>query len=420
MNRGANSDSIPTDLIYEILSRLPAKSILRFRCVSKLWKSIICRQDFTELFHTRSSSNPRLLIGVEQGGVWSFFSSPQPHDHYGKSSLVVATDFHMKFSEDTTIYYRSYASGLIYFPNMRISNENDDVVRMICNPSTGQYAILPPDLRTGYEDIGGFLGFDPIGKQFKVLVYKRRVDDELVYHILILGTENMKWREIICPLTYGPYGYRWEHICINGVLYYIADDPDEEHDMIGCFDVRFEKFKFVHLAPYCLPNWSTKLINYKGKLGVINLKDDYNDCGFSLKISMWVLENVEKHEWTTYAYTLRAENKVVKVSQNLSVIGVTGSGDIVLANHNLYKPIYVFYFNPERNTLLCVEIQGVREEEEWFNKHRVYCFVNHVEDLRFDVMKTTSISPPEQSTSTSSREAEAHQVRTVAHLKQDR
>ncbi|XP_002890932.2 F-box protein At1g31080 isoform X1 [Arabidopsis lyrata subsp. lyrata] len=345
MNRGANSDSIPTDLIYEILSRLPAKSILRFRCVSKLWKSIICRQDFTELFHTRSSSNPRLLIGVEQGGVWSFFSSPQAHDHYGKSSLVVAADFHMKFS---------------------------------------------------------------------------RVDDELVYQILILGTENMKWREIICPLTYGPYGYRWEHICINGVLYYIADDPDEEHDMIGCFDVRFEKFKFVHLAPYCLPNWSTKLINYKGKLGVINLEDDYDDGGFSLKISMWVLENVEKHEWTTYAYTLRAENKVVKVSQNLSVIGVTGSGDIVLANHNLYKPIYVFYFNPERNTLLCVEIQGVREEEEWFKNHKVYCFVNHVEDLRFDVMKTTSISPPEQSTSTSSREAEAHQVRTVAHLKQDR
>ncbi|XP_020866363.1 putative F-box protein At1g31090 isoform X2 [Arabidopsis lyrata subsp. lyrata] len=315
MNRGANSDSIPTDLIYEILSRLPAKSILRFRCVSKLWKSIICRQDFTELFHTRSSSNPRLLIGVEQGGVWSFFSSPQAHDHYGKSSLVVAADFHMKFSEDTTIYYRSYASGLIYFPNMRISNENDDVVRMICNPSTGQYAILPPDLRTGYQEVGGF---------------------------------------------------------------------------------------------------------FKGKLGVINLEDDYDDGGFSLKISMWVLENVEKHEWTTYAYTLRAENKVVKVSQNLSVIGVTGSGDIVLANHNLYKPIYVFYFNPERNTLLCVEIQGVREEEEWFKNHKVYCFVNHVEDLRFDVMKTTSISPPEQSTSTSSREAEAHQVRTVAHLKQDR
>ncbi|KAL1213969.1 putative F-box protein [Cardamine amara subsp. amara] len=95
MNRGANLDSIPNDLIPDILSRLPAKSISRFRCVSKLWESIICRQDFTELFHTRSSSNPRLLIGVQQGGEWSFFSSPQPqsslktHTHTNVAMLLV-------------------------------------------------------------------------------------------------------------------------------------------------------------------------------------------------------------------------------------------------------------------------------------------------------------------------------------------
>ncbi|CAL9217041.1 unnamed protein product [Arabidopsis halleri] len=409
MNRGANSDSIPNDLIPEILSRLPAKSIARFRCVSKLWESIICRQDFTKLFHTRSSSNPRLLIGVEQGGVWSFFSSPQPQNHYGKSSPVVAADFHMKFSEDRISYHHSYASGLIYFSNRRISNENDGEVRAICNPSTGQYAILPPDLTITFRNCGGLLGFDPVGRQFKVLVHK-----ESVYQILTLGTENVRWREIICPLT---YGYRREHICINGILYYIAVDPA----MVGCFDVKSEKFKFVHLAPYYFGNSFTKLINYKGKLGVINFENDY-DGGFPLMLRMWVLEDVKKREWTKYAYTLRAENKVVNVSQNVSVIGVTASGEIVLAMDKAYKPFYIFYFNPEKNTLQSVEIQGVREEEEWFYNHRVYYFVDHVEDLRFDVMKqryaATSISPPEQNTSTSSRGD--HQVRTVANLAQDR
>ncbi|KAL1213970.1 putative F-box protein [Cardamine amara subsp. amara] len=111
---------------------------------------------------------------------------------------------------------------------MRISKDDEDVVRVIFNPSTGQYAILPPDLRTKtYRNYGGFLGFDPIGKQFKVLVlnYERDVDDELLYHILTLGTENVTWREIICPFTYGE---RSEKICINGVSYYIAADPDKE------------------------------------------------------------------------------------------------------------------------------------------------------------------------------------------------
>ncbi|XP_020869600.1 putative F-box protein At1g31090 isoform X2 [Arabidopsis lyrata subsp. lyrata] len=319
MNRLANSDSIPTDLIYEILSRLHAKSIARFRCVSKLWKYMLCQPYFTKLFHTNSSSNPRLLIGVVQGGEWSFFSSPQPKNHYENSSCVVAADFHMKFSEDRIQHYCSYASGLIYFANMRISKDDENEVRAICNPSTGQYAILPPDLKSTLRSCNGFLGFDPIGMQFK------------------------------------------------------------------------------------------------GKFGVINLEDNYAR-GFPLKLRIWVLDNVEKQEWTTYAYTLRAEN-IVKDKSYIYVVGVTASGEIVLAKMNAYKPFYVFYFNPEKNTLQSVEIQGVREEDEWFYDHRVYYFVDHVEDLRFDVMKTTyaatSISPPEHNTSTSSRED--HQVRTVAH-----
>ncbi|ESQ33461.1 hypothetical protein EUTSA_v10009794mg, partial [Eutrema salsugineum] len=40
MSRGQYSDTIPMDLIPEIFSKLPAKSMARFRCVSKLWGSI--------------------------------------------------------------------------------------------------------------------------------------------------------------------------------------------------------------------------------------------------------------------------------------------------------------------------------------------------------------------------------------------
>jgi len=278
-----------------------------------------------------------------------------------------------------------------------ISKEDEGEVRGICNPSTGQYAILPPTT-TSRNYFGGLLGFDPIGKQFKVLVYDGRVEDEWVYQILTLGTENVRWREIICPFSYDPP--REKPICINGVLYYIS--VGSYYSLIGCFDVRFEKFKFLYLSPDCFRNWSRKLINYKGKLGV-TIMEDYHG-GFPLKLRMWVLEDVEKEEWTRYAYTLMPENKV-EDNDYVYVVGATASGEIVLAKQNAYKPFYVFYFSPERNTLLSVEIQGVGEE--WFYNN-VYYFVDHVEDLRFDVMKTTyavtSRSPPKQSTSTSSRD----------------
>ncbi|XP_020883506.1 putative F-box protein At5g42430 [Arabidopsis lyrata subsp. lyrata] len=406
--------SIPMDLILDILSRLPEKSIARFLCVSKLWGSMLRGPYFTELFLTRSLARPRLLFAVVEYGEWSFFSSPQPQNPYGKSSLVVAADFHMKFSKGRNPYTSSYANGLIYFSSMRISKEEKyDDVHMICNPSTGQYVILP-ELRS-YRQAGSFLGFDPIDKQFKVLVMACVYDD---HHILTLGTGKMSWRKIQCPLSHERLG---EAKCFNGAVFYLARKTDDWSCGIVCFDVRSEKFMFIDAKHFGV-SLHTQLINYKGKLGGISLKYAC-DGGFPLELCMWVLEDVEKRKWLKYVYTLQADNNLVKVKNNLFVVGTTATGEIVLSKDkgsiiiNTIKPFYVFYFNPEKNTLLSVEIQDLGNAMDtgtghgWFNGYRVYAFADDVEDLKFNIMNTTcapaSISPPEQkrkvtSTSTSS------------------
>lgn len=58
-----------------------------------------------------------------------------------------------------------------------------------------------------------------------------------------------------------------------------------------------------------------------------------------------------------------------------------------------YKSFYVFYFNPERNTLQTVEIQV---NHQVFDNQKVYLFVDHVEYLNFNIRKRTSISPSEK------------------------
>ncbi|XP_023644419.1 putative F-box protein At1g30920 [Capsella rubella] len=309
MNRGENSDFIPIDLILEILSRLPAKSIAKFHCVSKLWRSLLCKPYFTELFMTRSSSRLRLLIAVQQEAEVFMFTSPQPQN---PSSLVVSAEFHTKISFNSINYYGCrYASGLLYFPTLRFSKE----------------------------------GFDPIGKQFKVLAMFNSVND---HSILTLGTEKLSWRTIQSPSS--------------------------------------EEFKVV--GHECDFSWTTNLVNYKGKLGVI--EHDLTDG--LIKLQMWVLEDIDKNEWSKlYDYILKTtENKVVKDITYLSVVGVTASGEIVLADYDdACEPFYVFYFNPEKNTLRSVEIQGVRQEGvKWINaRHEVQIFLDHVEDLNLDVMK---------------------------------
>ncbi|KAL0697078.1 hypothetical protein Bca4012_064258 [Brassica carinata] len=364
------SDSVPIELNLDILSRLPAKSIGRFRCVSKLWASILGGQDFKDLFLAKSSAQPRLLFGIEENGKWSIFSLPQHLSQYDKlsSSVVVTPEFHMKFPpEDMEIYSYAhgcpgaYASGLVYFYVDKEIWSQYGRRPMICNPKTGQYEALPFILR--YRKTYSFFGFDPINKQFKVLfmAYPFGPDD---HRIMTLGTVGTRWRKIKCSLRHECVS---AGICINGVW--------------------SEKFKFIYQERSC------KLINYKGKLGLVYY-DDQSDNAIELRV--WVLEDVEKLEWSKYAYTLRDDRFLLR---DIFVVGVNSTGEIVLsmAKYTSKQPFYVFYFNPETNTLQRVEIQGFGECHESSDEpSSVYVFADHVDDLNVHDSKLlkSSISVP--------------------------
>lgn len=399
------SDSIPTKLILEILLRLPAKSVARFRCVSKQWASILGggQEYYKDLLLTKSSAQPRLLFGIEENGKWSIFSSPQhllsPNEKLSSSSLVVTPEFHMKFPpEDMTIYNCAhglpfgYASGLLYFYVDKEQWSYYGRRPMICNPKTGRYEALPFILR--YRKTYSFFGFDPVHKQFKVLfmAYPFGPDD---HRIMTLGTAGMRWRKIKCSLRHECVS---SGICINGVLYYLGNlsrctKKSEEVDrfVIVCFDVRSEEFKFIYQESSC------ELINYKGKLGLVYYDDQISDNAIELRVC--VLEDLEKQEWSKYAYTLR-DDRFFNL-RGVSVVGVDSStGEIILsmAEYTSKRPFYVFYFNPETNTLQRVEIQGFGEhhDESCDEPSSVYVFADRVDDLNVHDSKLlkSSISVP--------------------------
>jgi hypothetical protein len=63
-----SSISLPPDMLVEILSRLPPKSLLRFRCVSKTWLALIGNHDSKllkdSILTTRNPTHPlpRILV----------------------------------------------------------------------------------------------------------------------------------------------------------------------------------------------------------------------------------------------------------------------------------------------------------------------------------------------------------------------
>ncbi|KAJ4912822.1 F-box and associated interaction domains-containing protein [Raphanus sativus] len=358
---------IPNDLIVDIFSRLPAESVARCRCLSKLWGSILHRPYFTELLLTRSWARPRLLFALKRQGSWSFYSLPQLrqdlyHDNKASPPLVAYPDFHLKFPEHICPEYHGFTSGLIFFSSMRITPKVRKEETVICKPRTGQYASVPKLLRDGKS----FLGFDPIGKQFKVLFIDQTVTySPDVNRVLTLGNGIMEWRKINCPWSLFQCVLD-EGICINGILFFLAKrrhfGPCDVN--IVCFDVRSEEFKCTGVVEW--DSSYAKLVNYKGKLGVVTWKGLY-------ELSISVLEDVEKHEWSEYVYTL-PENNILD-SFNYFIAGVTATGEIVFSRNVTRGPFYVVYFSLESSTLQSVEIRGLE------SGHRVCAYVDLVEDI---------------------------------------
>ncbi|CAL9245896.1 unnamed protein product, partial [Arabidopsis halleri] len=69
------ADWIPFDITREILVRLPSKSLMRFRCVSKLWASITSDPDFINSFTKLQRSC--LLLNFQRNDNQLFLSFPQ-------------------------------------------------------------------------------------------------------------------------------------------------------------------------------------------------------------------------------------------------------------------------------------------------------------------------------------------------------
>ncbi|KAF5938245.1 hypothetical protein HYC85_025751 [Camellia sinensis] len=54
--------NLPEDVVNEILSRLPVKSLLRFKCVCRYWYTLIKNPDFISKHFNQENNNGRLLV----------------------------------------------------------------------------------------------------------------------------------------------------------------------------------------------------------------------------------------------------------------------------------------------------------------------------------------------------------------------
>ncbi|XP_049395477.1 F-box/kelch-repeat protein At3g23880-like [Solanum stenotomum] len=207
------------EILMDILSRLPLLPLLRFKCVSKNWKTLISDSYFNmkhQRHHKNDLNSQKLLVAVDKA---TFFSSSS------LSTVQLVEDIQNLDCPTNSIpdhYCHIYGScnGLVL---VGIFDRYDKQL-LLWNPSMRESTVLPrPEFVTRYSTFG--LGYDATSDDYKVLKLDQGYSDDIhlqpSYEILALKSGS--WRKIrnypskICPNT----GYTLE----------IEPKFDEDHNM---------------------------------------------------------------------------------------------------------------------------------------------------------------------------------------------
>ncbi|KAK3437517.1 hypothetical protein EUGRSUZ_C02183 [Eucalyptus grandis] len=237
------------DLISEILLLLPARSLLRFKCVSKLWLSIISGPRF-------SRRHARLHAGSGASGV---VLRRTPSDHQflplgggggGGGGDDPLSGFPFKcldFAPDPAgLKILQSCGGLLLCCSFRKIGCRRNYY--VFNPTTGQFAMLPQlggASSCATTVYGVSLAFDPFkSSYYDVVCVRSTVESAYYYQIEIYSSRDRVWR-----LSGSPFVAPFDMVFDNGVFWNGGVHWISPTGASLCFDVEKEQFGTMPRLP---------------------------------------------------------------------------------------------------------------------------------------------------------------------------
>ena len=313
------SELLPSEIVTNILVRLPIKSIIICTCVSKAWKSLIQNPTFIST-HLRSSHNKNLLFfNLCLENQKEFYAL---HNEDDEPDFTQHTSFDYPFlvpDPDAIFRVVGTCNGLL----LCLSNNLIKGTSRLClwNPSIRKLVNLPLTNFSSDACIG--FGFDPRTSDYKVVgVVKLMERLDLWVYSLSTG----EWRMLragLAPIF--ALCHREPHAFINGALHWIASRGTDNFILV--FDLGDEDFHEI-LPPE--PIGHTEMMSafvsvYKDSIAL--LQKDFK--GF---LHIWVMKEYGVvSSWTkVLSLTISNQSNIFDSEDIPRVIGFRRNGEVVL------------------------------------------------------------------------------------------
>lgn len=280
---------LPQELITEMLLRAPAKSIGKFRCVSKQWRSFLSSPHFIESHRTlHSIRSPPKLIMISSTSHSLFTLTFSPGGNNRKRSDAVSRKI-KKFQVEWKSLLGS-CHGLVLVGDC-------DYDQFLMNPTTLEMVYVPDfslalDPRTSLSHFG--FGYDSSGDDYKIV--------RLSYHYVLpiirevfVDVYNLKmktWRRIEDSAIFAIPRNMLPGVFLNGAIHWMGTDYSiaGSSTVVFAFDLGNEKFKRVPAPSSVVFSllYSNQLFVLGGCLGM--LCDGFNaDSAFHDHVDLWVM-----------------------------------------------------------------------------------------------------------------------------------
>lgn len=171
------------DLLIEILLCVPVKSLIKFKCVSRSWRTLISDPKFC---YNHSAKNPKVVSTILYYDCGKLMSLSL-HGHRSSPNLSIS-------GEKT--YLEHSSNGLILFswgyPRQEYS---------VCNLTTQESTIVPLPDSTYRKYQFSCLAFDPAKSPYYKIILILYPRDSGFYQIDIYFSETKSWKRVDLPVT---------------------------------------------------------------------------------------------------------------------------------------------------------------------------------------------------------------------------